>query len=423
MGLARTTRLIIVGVALWPLLAAVPPQRDAEQRYSAAESAFADGNVAEALQRFDDLIEEYPTSAAGPWRSAARVRAGEIELGLGRSESAAVRFVRVIDGETQSSWTSRARVGLASSLLQRRQWPAAAALLQQTVDALAADDASGDLLAATIAAERLTLLHRVWLRTASGGQPWRRTVSLDLSTPLDRPIGIAVGANGVLISDEGNDGVVFRDSGGNAATFAMQNPQRPWWSDQGEGYVAARQAVNAPLSATSLQFTYDDNGRRRAVEDIRAGLRTPAGDWLLLDNDTDRVMLFDNGGAYLRSLDLQAGEPVDVARGPGGRLLVIERDRREVMVFDADGALQGAFAIDGWREPYALSVDPAGHVYVLDRGRRRVDVFDPDGGILWTIGPVLPGGAELDDPRDIAVDGSGRVLIADRGLGVIVVVE
>lgn len=413
----------MAGAALLPLLAAAVPQQDAEQRFVAAESAFASGDVDDALARFDALIEDYGTTEAGPWRSAARVRAGEIELGLGRTDRAAARFVGVIDGETESNWTSRARLGLASSLLMRRDWPAAAALLQRTVDALENDDGSGDLLAATVAAERLTLLHRVWLRAATDGRPWQSAGSLDVGVPLDRPIGIAAGSNGILISDEGTDAVVFRDSGGNAASFMVQDPQRPWWSPQGEGYVAARRAVSAPLSASSQQFAYDDGGRQRAVEDIRAGLRTPAGDWVLLDNDRDRVLLFDNGGAYVGTLDLRDGEPVDVARGPQGRLFVIERDRREVMVFDADGALQGAFAIDGWREPYALAVDPAGHVYVLDRGNRRIDVFDPDGGILWTLGPVLPGGAELDDPRDIAVDGSGRVLIADRGLGVIVVIE
>ena len=50
-------------------------------------------------------------------------------------------------------------------------------------------------------------------------------------------------------------------------------------------------------------------------------------------------------------------------------------------------------------------------------------MFDPDGGILWTLGPVLPGGVEFGDPRDLAVDASGRILVADRRLKAVVVIE
>jgi tetratricopeptide (TPR) repeat protein len=400
-------------------------EQDAADRYAAAESAFAAGDSEGALRRLDQLIGDYPRERypANDWRAAALARAGEIEMAMGRVPAATARFVDVIEGEDPSAWTSRARLGLATALLWRREWPAAATLLQQVVDAFGGDDASGDPLAGTLAADRLTLLHRVWLRVAAGEQPWQRSGRLDVGAALDRPIGVAAGPNGLLVSDEGRDAVIFRDSAGNAASFPLPDGQRPWWSDRGEAYVAARALVGAPLSGATEQFSYGDNGRQRAVQDIRAGVRLPTGAWLLLDQDSRRVLVFSATGAYERALDLRGGEPVDLEAGPGGRLYVIEKNRREVVTFDAAGALQGGFAVDGWREPYALAVDPAGHVYVLDRGNKRIDVFDPDGGILWTLGPVLPGGVQLDDPRDIAVGGGGRILVADRGLRVVVVIE
>jgi hypothetical protein len=413
---------LLVGVAA---TASPATQQDAEQRYLAAQAAFADGDAGTALQLFDALIEDYPRSRYPdtPWRAAASVRAGEIELGLGLVQPATARFVGVVDSEQPTGWTSRARLGLATSLLWERDWRAAATLLQRVVDAFNAGDPSGDPMAGVLAAERLTLVHRLWLRPAAGEQPWQRSGRFDLGAAIDRPIGVAASSNGLLVSDEGRDSVVFRDSTGNAATFAVADPQRPWWSPAGDGYVAARAVVTAPLSAASTQFTYADGGRQRAVEDIRAGLRTPAGEWILLDSDSHRVMMFGAGGEFVRALDLAGGDPVDVDRGPRGRLFVIEEDRREVMIFAAGGSREGGFAIEGWREPYALAVDAAGHVYVLDRDNKRIDVFDPDGGILWTVGPVLPGGVELDDPRDLAVDGGGRLFVADRGLGVVVVIE
>jgi len=425
----RSVRSIVLGAFVVAAALAAgatgAAQQDAEERFVAAESAFAGGDAEAALRMLDELIADTPATRFpdSRWRAAAEARAGEIELALGRADTAAARFVAVVDGEVTSSWTSRARLGLATTLLWSRDWSAAAPLLQEVVDGFNRDDASADPVAGLLAADRLTLLHRIWLRPAIGGQPWQLAGRYDISAPLDRPSGVAAGSNGVLVSDEGRDALIFRDSTGNAASFTIADPQRPWWSDNGEAYVAARATVEAPLSAASLVFTYSAGGRQRTVEDIRAGARGATGEWVLLDNDSKRVLLFDADRTFRRALDMRNGEPVDIARGPRGRLFVIEKDRREVMIFAADGSLEGGFAVDTWREPYALAADAAGLVYVLDRGAKRIDVFDPDGGILWTVGPRLPGGVELDDPRDIAVDGSGQILIADRGLGVVVVLQ
>ena len=136
------------------------------------------------------------------------------------------------------------------------------------------------------------------------------------------------------------------------------------------------------------------------------------------------MIRFGRDGTFDRILDMGANsEPVDLGRGPRGRLFVIEKRRREVLIFDADGVLSAGFSYHDWREPYALAVDSIGYVYVLDRSLKRIDVFDQDGGFLWNLGPVLPGGIELGDPRDLTVDSTGRILIADRGLRTVVVVE
>lgn len=401
------------------------PQQDAEQRYNSAGTAFAAGDPEAALQIFDALIADYPRSRypSEPWRVAASVRAGEIELSLGRLEAAVVRFVDVVDGEDTSAWTSRARLGLATSLLLSREWSAAANLLQEVVDAFGAGAPSADARSAIAAGERLTLLHRVWLRAGAGETPWQKSGRFDVGMPLDRPIGVAVSSNGVLVSDEGLDALIFRDSGGTAASFTMPDAQRPWWGPLGDAYVAVRSAVSAPLRGDIFQFTFVDGSRQRDVSDIRAGVRTASRGWTLLDRRSKQVMQFGPTGAFEGALDMKGGEPIDLVRGPRGRLFVIEKRRREVMVFEADGALRGGFSIETWREPYALAADAVGYIYVLDRGNKRIDIFDPDGGILWSLGPVLPGGVELDDPRDIAVDGSGRIFVADRGLSMVVVIE
>ena len=231
----------------------------------------------------------------------------------------------------------------------------AAAVVQEVVDAFGTGAPSADARSAIAAAERLTLLHRMWLRAGAGESPWQQSGRFDVGMPLDRPIGVAASSNGVLVSDEGLDALVFRDSNGTAATFALRDAQRPWWSPVGDAYVAARSAVSAPLLGASFQFTFVDGSRQRDVNDIRAGVRTASAGWALLDNRSKQVIQFSPAGAFEGVLDMRGGEPVDLVRGPRGRLFVIEKRRREVMVFEADGALRGGFAVETSREPSAES--------------------------------------------------------------------
>jgi hypothetical protein len=47
-------------------------------------------------------------------------------------------------------------------------------------------------------------------------------------------------------------------------------------------------------------------------------------------------------------------------------------------------------------------------------------MFDRAGNKLAGLGPVLPGGLELQRPSDLTVDGAGRLWIADARLGLVV---
>jgi len=399
----------------------------AEETFSQAEAALSAGDVEAALQMWDSILRQYPRSRFPDlmWRAAAATRAGEIEVRLGRADAAAARFVAVLDGEEPSIWTERARLGLATTLIWRDEWPAAFALLQSIVSAAETDRPGSDPVAARFAGELLSLGHRLWIRPSAGQQPWSRAGRWAAAGSLDKPIGVAAGrTTDVTVIDEGLQRVLLVGGDGTPATFPVADAVRSWRSPAGRDYVAAKGAVTAPLLAESFQFSVPDGSRQRPLGDIRAGASGGAGEWILLDGRMKQVLLFDSGGGYQGFLDLGPdGEPVDVARGPRGRIFVVEKKNREVLVFTPDGSLESGFRVDGWREPYAVAVDAAGFIYVLDRGTKRITVFDGYGAMRWTLGPTLPGGVELDDPRDIAVDASGRVLVADRGLSSIIVIE
>ena len=423
----RATAIAFLAAVAAFAAALAAPQERAESRYFEAESALLAGDVEGAMAAFTALIDDYPPARfpALTWRAAAAVRAGELELELGRADAGEARFVAVLDGEPPSVWSSRARLGLARSLMWRGEWPAATELLQSIVDAVEAGTDDADPIGAGLAREYLGLAHRLWVRPAAGEAPWRQSGRLAIGAELDNPIGVAAATGvGVLVVDEGTDVVTLIDPAGPPVSATVRDAARPWWGTAGEALVAADQSVNAPFGLESHQFALPQGDRRRPLNDLRAGARSATGDWILLDAGFKQVMVFSSGGDYLRSLDLgPGGEPVDVALGPLGKVFVIEKRRREVRVFNPDGSLFTGFGYDRWREPYALAVDAVGFVYLLDRGNRQIEIFDPELGAGWTLGPVLPGGLELRDPRDIAVDGSGRVLIADRGLSAIIVIE
>ncbi len=427
LALAALVCAVLVLAAGAPVAASQQAADRAEGMYLDAAGALTAGDTDTALQLLSTIVSEYPRARYPDllWRAAAGVRAGEIELRLGRDQAAASRFLSVIEGETPSGATSRARYGLATTLIWAGEWRAAVNTLQSIVTAADSGSDHVDLFVAALARERLDMAHRLWLRPSAGRLPWTRAGRYTAAPDLDRPVGVATSETGeVLITDEGLRAAVFIDSGGNAASIPLQDSQRPWWSPSGSAYVATEEAVAAPLLGESYQFAVPDGGRIRPLRGIRAGVRGAAGEWVLVDDRSDSVGVFSPAGDYITTLDLgPRGEPVDIAADQRGQVYVIEKGTRTVLVFAPDGTRQNGFGLDTWREPYAVAVDAAGNVYVLDRGAKRITVFDAAGGIRWSLGPVLPGGVELRDPRDLAVDGAGRILIADRGLSSIVIVE
>ncbi len=71
---------------------------------------------------------------------------------------------------------------------------------------------------------------------------------------------------------------------------------------------------------------------------------------------------------------------------------------------------------DAFLEPRGVTIDPFdGTVFVVDGGNDRVQVFQPDGSHVRTLGD-RDGPAALDEPQDVAVQGS-LVFVTDRGHG------
>ena len=129
--------------------------------------------------------------------------------------------------------------------------------------------------------------------------------------------------------------------------------------------------------------------------------------------------------------------PIAVAADGHGALYALDAATSRVVQLDADGrpvARWGGEGDDAGRfrfrpshrcddagEPCApevgggVAVDGAGRVYVADYGNHRVQVFDPAGRALAGWGREGDGPGEFRLPAGIAVDRAGRVYVTEAG--------
>ena len=381
-----------------------------------ALAAFRTVSLLYGRQEFPDL----------EWRAQGLVRAGEISVLLGEPGDAQAAFLSAIEDEPPSIWTRRAQLGLATTLLRSGQWVPAAEILQEIINT-GADSDSDPVVAA--ARRRLELGYRMLLRPLLGQLPWSDARRMQLSgTPLKDPIGVDAGEdNRIIVADEGIPQVgVYNPDGSVAFQRRAEDVRHPWW-DQGliPYAVTKRGIVLAAASRDRQGFSVpNDDNELKPLDQILAATRGIYRQWLVLDDNGDRALLFNETNEYRTALiDDDQSQPVDVDVDYRGRIYVLDRRAAAVVRFSADAATkEELFNRRDWRRPEAIAIGELGHLYVLDRDAKKVEVFNSTGRVLWELGPDLFG-IELRSPRDIGVDGSGRIYIADRDLKMILVVE
>jgi len=158
--------------------------------------------------------------------------------------------------------------------------------------------------------------------------------------------------------------------------------------------------------------------------------------WLAVDgwlvDHSDEVVLPPALGPLFRvgstpNLGWQANAVLDELRisdirrptlcGGPQRLLVVDSGKHSVMAFDDQGSLLAEFGSHGagpgeFDGPEGLAVDPSGRLIVADRGNNRLVALSFDGQDFGYMDSYQAG---LDAPCTVAADGSGRLFIADTG--------
>ncbi len=240
------------------------------------------------------------------------------------------------------------------------------------------------------------------------------------------PRGVASDTNGnIFVADGGNDRIRQIRADGSIRTFAGNGRLR----FAGDGGLAVNAALNRP---SRLSFGSDghllliDQGNGRIREIDKTGIiRTVAG---------DRTSGFSGDGGP--AVDAAFGGPQGLTADSAGSFFIADTGNLRVRRVGPDGVVQTVagngdigFSGDGGpalqarlSPPADVAVDASGNLFIADTTNQRIRRVDATGTIKTAAGDGQSGyagdggpanRARLFNPAGVAIDNSGRLLIAD----------
>ncbi len=210
---------------------------------------------------------------------------------------------------------------------------------------------------------------------------------------FNRPLGIAVDASGhIYLGEEQSGSITVLDPqwtplyklGSGNGEFSMPNfiaTDAP----SNTVYVSDSKANTIKVySGATLINQFGTGGTNNGAFDFPAGIAvSTGGEVFVMDQNNDRVQIFDRNGVYLRQMNFMAG----TNRVPTGRR-------------------QG------------LLLDNAGRLYVTDSFNAIVTVYDATTGTpLGTLGNFGLGAGNLNLPAAVCMDPFNRLLVTSANNG------
>jgi len=207
---------------------------------------------------------------------------------------------------------------------------------------------------------------------------------------FDRPQGIAVdGSGNVFVADRYNHRIQKFTSDG---TFLTK------WGSDGSGDGQFEYPYGIALDRSGNVFVAD-TGNDRVQK---------------FTSDGTFLTKWGREG----SGDGQFEYPYGIALDGGGNVFVADRYNHRIQKFTANGTFLTKWGSEGGGDgqfvyPYGIALDRSGNVYVADTGNDRIQKFTSDGTFLTKWGSEGSGDGQFDMLAGIALDGSGNVFVAD----------
>jgi len=248
---------------------------------------------------------------------------------------------------------------------------------------------------------------------------------------LYEPRGLAFDrAGGFLYIADSRNGRVRRVSvatGVIETVAVVTNPQALCWdAQQGLLYIA-------DAGDNAVWSWRPGSTMVRLIAGKEAELKIPAGvavddrgNVWISDTGNNRVRLLSSDGK-IRTVTSQVLSPTGLVWDPRGFAYVAGANNVFRVTATSSLADPLAGSVGLWREPRALAIDSNGSLLVADAAANRVTRWVPtEGGRIAPVAgsgeagfdgdrPVAAVSARFDGPSGIALDGTGRILVADAG--------
>jgi DNA-binding beta-propeller fold protein YncE len=157
----------------------------------------------------------------------------------------------------------------------------------------------------------------------------------------------------------------------------------------------------------------------------------PDGSFYVLDVGNRRVEHFDQQRNFIKAwggFGTAPGtfsDPIGLDVDANGVVYVLDDVRGVIERYDKNGNVLGSIddnplSAPGFNTANSLSLDAAGNFYVSDccSAGNQVQKLDPTGVLLVTYGAAGTGpGAFTDQPGSMAIDGAGRLFVAQGPIG------
>lgn len=220
---------------------------------------------------------------------------------------------------------------------------------------------------------------------------------------------------------------------GGLVAFGPASPIRHPGGPVAAPSIAGAPATPAPGAAPAVEFLWgtagDPSMLLREPGPLAIG---PAGSLWIPDGVYDRFLIFASNGSFLDAWGTPGGgagefEFSDVVYGGigfgqvafdgAGNLYVADTGNHRIQKFGPDRAFITAWGEEGpgagqFRRLTGIAVDRQGRVYASDGAWGKIEVFDADGTWIETW-------SGLESPAGLAIEADGSVLVADVGAGVL----